>query len=89
MQCVRGDTIMLLSNLFCNLSNIRYAESPVEEDGTDDSGGNADLDAEPGAKTVIKLFVRKDAEDCFSVPESQASKKDMTGEILLICTFIY
>jgi hypothetical protein len=68
----------------CNLSNIRYAESSSEENGTDDSDGDNDSDAEkrePEGKTASKLFMSKDAEGGILIPESQASKMDVTGDI--------
>lgn len=75
----------------CNLSNIRYAESSSEENETEGSGGDDDLHAEqrePEDKTK-KLYKRKDTDDGFLVPESQASKMDVAGDTPLPCICFY
>lgn len=58
-------------------------ESSSEENGADDTGGDDDSDAEmrePDDKNANKLFMSKDAENGVLVPESQASKMDVTGD---------
>ena len=70
----------------CILSNIRYAESSSEENETEGNGEDDDLDAE--GKTTNNVYRRKDADDVFLVPESQASKMDVTGDISLPCIIL-
>lgn len=72
-----------------NVSNIRYAESPSEEDGADGSGGSDALDAESGGKATNKLNGSVDADDSLLVRESQASKKDVAGVIRPPCICFY
>ena len=80
----------LVSLIPCyNFSDFRYVESPSEEDGTNGSGGSDDLDAEIGGKIINKLYGRKDADDGLLVHESQASKKDVAGEMLISCNCFY
>lgn len=60
-----------------------YAESSSEENETEGSGGDDDLHAEqrePEDKTK-KLYKRKDTDDGFLVPESQASKMDVADPL--------
>lgn len=48
------------------------------------SGEDDDLDAEKREPEVM-LYKRKDAGDSFLVPESQASKMDVAGDMPLPC----
>ncbi|KAG0577545.1 hypothetical protein KC19_5G164300 [Ceratodon purpureus] len=60
-----------------------YVESSSEENGTDDSGGDNDLGAETRefeGKNTNNLFMSNYAEDGVLVPESQASKMDLTDD---------
>ncbi|KAG0577547.1 hypothetical protein KC19_5G164300 [Ceratodon purpureus] len=61
-----------------------YVESSSEENGTDDSGGDNDLGAETRefeGKNTNNLFMSNYAEDGVLVPESQASKMDLTDPL--------
>lgn len=73
-QVALGCTIESLSDSLlirsCNLLNIRYAESPVKEKETDNTGRLAESVAEP---------LQKDAEECLLISESEASKKDASS----------
>jgi len=59
-------------------------ESSSEEKETEDSGGDDDLEVEqrePEGKTTNRFYRRKDADDSFVVPESQASKMDVVDPL--------